>query len=111
MSSLPRQQERPVRVSVEVVDMATLRDRLTLIPPTDEQLLADGREHARRVLSEAQPPVEDVRNALAMLTLATSGRTETGGLIFGFSHDDLEAIERLLRASVAKQDAALGIGR
>lgn len=82
------------------------KPRLSLVAPTDEQLLAEGREHARRALREVQPPVEDIRNALAMLALATSGTTETAGHLLGFSLRDLEAIERLLRAAVVKLDAA-----
>jgi hypothetical protein len=84
---------------------ATKELRETPALPSDEQLLADGREHARLALREAQPPVEDIRNALAMLALATNGTTETAGHLLGFSLRDLESIERLLRAAVAKLDA------
>jgi hypothetical protein len=102
---IPAAAVNPTRVTVEMTDMSTLRSRLALVPPTDEQLLADGREHARRSLTEAQPPVEDIRNALAMLALATNGTTETAGHLLGFSLRDLESIERLLRAAVVKLDA------
>lgn len=80
---------------------------MSVIPiaqPTDADLLAE----IRGQLSEVQPPVEDIRNALAMFALTSSGRTDAGGLIFGFTHIDLEAVEALLRRAVIKLDAARG---
>jgi hypothetical protein len=76
--------------------------------PDDAALLRDGLAIERRVLKEAEPPVEDIRNALAMCALATTGTSATGGHLVGFSVHDLEAIERLLRAAVVKLDAIRG---
>lgn len=63
-------------------------------PPSDADLLAEVRAQELKVLSEAQPAVEDIRNALTILNTCDP-----------LTVVDVCALDRLLRSAVVKLDA------